>query len=392
VSVPLSSAETAVEVPSASAPAPVPAPAPAPPAAPVTFPLAWLLDNASAPIQYRATVEVARIGEPGDTALADLPYSHRPALTLAVTQGLDGTWADRMFGTPHPIEPWPAGTGTIPAVLRLLEYGWDRESPPLLRARRLLFRLLAEDEDPSFLFELADEAGTDEDLIRRGRTILREAAAAVLAHAGYERDPRLRGAALRLLAPVTEYLRSPLAQKPWVRVGNRQVLSADAAPPSAYLLHMLAYMPLFCSEHAEQLDRIYDYVSQSLPRQEPFQIVGDHILEQPHLVLGDPLQTRVVVDADPPAAVIWLEQMARLGFLRRNEHWLKMLDRFLGDMDRGGVWRPHRRGDEAPATTNPFVWPFFPLDHSEEGEARWTDLTFRLGLVARLAGRPIELV
>jgi hypothetical protein len=27
-----------------------------------------------------------------------------------------------------------------------------------------------------------------------------------------------------------------------------------------------------------------------------------------------------------------------------------------------------------------------------EGEARWTDLTFRLGLIARLAGRPIEIV
>ena len=27
---------------------------------------------------------------------------------------------------------------------RLLEYGWDREAPPLYHARRVLFRLLAE--------------------------------------------------------------------------------------------------------------------------------------------------------------------------------------------------------------------------------------------------------
>jgi len=153
---------------------------------------------------------------------------------------------------------------------------------------------------------------------------------------------------------------------------------------------MLAHMPLFCSEHAEALDRIYDYVSQTLPRQESVQLVGDHLVDQPHLVLGDPLATRVVVDADAPAATVWLELMARLGFLKRNENWLRMLDRLLGDMDRAGIWRPHK-GAETPTTTNPFAWPFFPLDSAEEGEARWTDLTFRLGLVARLAGRPIEV-
>ncbi|HEY0972286.1 MAG TPA: hypothetical protein VGE02_15055 [Gemmatimonadales bacterium] len=357
----------------------------------MAFPLTWILENASAPIRYRSLVEVARLAERDDVALAGMPYAHPPALTLAVTQGVDGTWHDRMLGVPGPGEPWPTGVGTIPAVLRLLEYGWDRESPPLLRARRLLFRLLAEDEDPAFLFELAGEAGTDEDLVRRGRAILREAAAAVLAHAGYERDPRLRGAALRILAPVTEYLRSPLAQKPWVRVGNRQVLSADAAPPSVHLLRMLAHMPLFCSEHAEQLDRIYDYVSQPLPRQEPFQIVGDHIIEQPHLVLGEPIPSRVVADADAPAAVVWLELVARLGFLRRNEHWQRLFERFVTDMGRGGIWRP-RKGDEAPTTTNPYIWPYFPLDPGDEGASRWTDLTFRLGLIARLAGRPVELL
>jgi hypothetical protein len=47
------------------------------------------------------------------------------------------------------------GVGTISAARRLLEYAWEKESPPLMRARRILFRLLAEDEDPAFLFELA---------------------------------------------------------------------------------------------------------------------------------------------------------------------------------------------------------------------------------------------
>jgi hypothetical protein len=76
------------------------------------------------------------------------------------------------------------GVGTIPAVRRLLEYGWDRESPPLSHARRALFRLLAEDNDPAYLYELGPKS-KDEDSVRRGRMLLREAAAAALAQAGY---------------------------------------------------------------------------------------------------------------------------------------------------------------------------------------------------------------
>lgn len=355
----------------------------------VFFPLGWLLEHAVLPIQYRAITEVARLGDEVGPAVAALPLAHPPALTLAVTQRPDGTWGDGLLQVPKPGEKWPAGIGTIQAVRRLLEYGWDKDSPPLLHARRLLFRLLAEDDDPNYLFEFAGDAG-DEDLSRRGRAILREAAAAALAHAGYERDPRLRGAALRILERVATYLHSPLAQKPWVRVGNRQVLAAEAAPPSIHLLTMLAYMPLLCSEHAEVVDRIYEYVSQTPPRQESYQLCGDHVVEQPHLVLGDPLPSRNSADADVPTAVAWLELAARLGFLRRNEGWSKLFERFLDDRGRDGVWHPHK-GMEPPQTVNPVAWPLFPLDTREGGDHRWTDVTFRLGLIARLAGRPIDV-
>ena len=67
------------------------------------------------------------------------------------------------------------------------------------------------------------------------------------------------------------------------------------------------------------------------------------------------------------------------------------IDRFLDDRDRDFVWHPHR-GSAKPATTNPDVWAMFPLDAGAEGEDRWSDVTFRLGLIARLMGRPIEVV
>jgi hypothetical protein len=360
------------------------------PPEPVVFPLSWVLGNASAPIQYRAITEVARLDVPKER-LAALALGFPPALSLALAQSSDGTWNSAMLAVPSERAEHHEGVGTIPAFRRLLEYAWDRESPPLVRARRLLFRLLAEDDDPQYLFELADEARGDHDLVQRGRTILREAAAAALAHAGYEGDPRLRGAARRILDRVDAYVRSPLAEKPWVRVGNKQVLSPEATPPSIHVLTMVAHMPLFRSEHYAQIEHLFGYLSQPLPRQEPQQLVGKHLVAQPHLVLGDQLSNRNVVDADVPFALVWLEIMARLQFLRRNETWLALYERFLDDRDRDYVWHPHR-GLAVPRSSDPAVWPMFPLDSLTGGEQRWTDVNFRLGLIARLLGRPVALV
>jgi hypothetical protein len=36
------------------------------------------------------------------------------------------------------------------------------------------------------------------------------------------------------------------------------------------------------------------------------------------------------------------------------------------------------------------VWPVYPLEEHQSGDEKWTDLTFRLGLIARLIGRPID--
>ena len=355
----------------------------------VQFPLGWILRNASAPIQYRAIIDVVGLSQDRE-GFRRLPLAFPPALRVALTQAGDGTWGGAILEVSNGSGA-PARVGTIPAFRRLLEYGWERESPPLVRARRVLFRLLAEDNDADQLYEFRAACGNDPDLIRRARVILREAAAAALAHAGYEGDPRLRGAARRMLARVDEYLTSPVAEKPWIRVGNRQVLAPEANPPSIHLLTMIAHMPLFRSENHSTVNRLYAHLSQPQPRQEPFQLVGKHVVEQPHLVLGDPLANRNVADADVPFALTWLELMARLGFLRRNDTWVSLFDRFLDDRDRDFVWHPHR-GTAKPHSTNPDVWAQYPLDEGGQGEDRWSDVTFRLGLIARLLGRPIEPV
>jgi hypothetical protein len=333
---------------------------------------------------------VARIGDQIGPGLVAIPYTYRPAMLLALQQSIEGTWNRSMLSLPSARSETFEGVGTINAVRRLLEYGWDKESPPLVHSRRVLFRLLAEDNDPDFLYELASK-NQDDDLVRRGRSLLREAAGAALAHAGYEDDPRLRGVARRVLERINNFLRSSAAQKPWVRVGNQHVLTAEAAPPSMYALTMFAHMPLFRTEHFEAMDRLYHFLTQPLPRQEPLQLIGKKILPQPHLVLGDHLPNRNAADADVPSAIAWLELMARLGFLKRNENWSKLFDRFLDDCDDQGVWHPHK-GMAAVRSTNPFVWPTYPLESALSGDERWTDATFRLGLIARISGRPIEAV
>jgi hypothetical protein len=371
----------------------------APDAPSLDFPLGWLLDRATPPIIYRSYVDVAGLPIPEGSDIAALTLSAPTPLALASSQTADGIWNNSMLAIPEvssAVETGPevpasvvaakqvVGVGTIPATRRLLEYGWDRETPPLRQARRILFRLLAEDDDPNYLFEFRDEA-TNEETALRARNILREAAAAALAQAGYESDPRLRGAARRILERMDEFLDSALAEKPWVRIGNRHVLSADAAPPSIFALTMLAHMPIFRSEHYPEMERLYAYLTQPKPTQESVQLYGKEIINQPHLVLGDLLHNKNVVDNDVPFALMWLETMARLNFLKRNENWMKMFERLVDDRDRYGVWHPHK-GDEAPSSANPYVWPMFPLEERLENDTRWTDVTFRIGLIARLLG------
>ena len=192
---------------------------------------------------------------------------------------------------------------------------------------------------------------------------------------------------------MADYLRSPLAQKPFIRQGNQHMLAAEAAPPSFNAVMMLAHMPLFRAEHHREMDALYTHLTQ--PHAAPG---GDTARREkpvpvPHLVLGDLLPHRNAADADVAFALFWLELMARLGFLRRNENWCKLFERFLEDRDREGVWHPHKGMDggsaRAPTRTRGRRIRWSRCSRARRGGR---DFTFRLGLIARLAGRPIEIV
>jgi hypothetical protein len=173
------------------------------------------------------------------------------------------------------------------------------------------------------------------------------------------------------------------------------VLPPEVAPPSFHLLVMLSYMPQFRSEHYQFMDQLYAWLTQPWPRQVPMQQLGERLIEQPHYVLGDFLTTRSALDSDMPSALAWLETMARMGFLMRHDGWVKLLDRTLDDRSRKAVWTPPR-SVVMPPQVPAWAWPVLPLGDSTGGgeldAVLSADVTFRLGLIAKLAGRTLELL
>jgi len=356
------------------------------PDSPVRVPVRWLMREATGAVQYRAIVELAKLKPAIDAQPVTLLQAG--ALQCAVTMHLDGTWGGRLF----PVAGASPHTATFSAFRHLLECGWDRESPPLAVSRRFLFRLLAMDEEPSMLYELAESAGSNKELAKRLRANVRIEAAALLAQAGYERDPRVRGAAIRATQKVMEYLRSPLAAKPWIRVGNKQVLDQAAVPPTMSFLRMAAFMPELRTEYHMGMELLGRHLMQPEPRQEPVQQIEGMLVTVPNAVLGDRLPHRNALEADVPAALHWLEIVVRLGVFRRHEPWIKMFERFVESADRYGVWHP-MKGDDMPTTSAPDLIGWYPLeDQSTEGERRWSDVTLRVSLIAKLIGRDLNLV
>lgn len=313
--------------------------------------------------------------------------ANHEALRIAVSQDPFGVWNGRMLAIPSGGSRKPeSGIGTILAVHRLLELGWERDASPFQAARRPLFRLLAEDTDASLTYDLST-TGRDPEGVLWARGVLRGAAAASLAHAGHELDPRLRGAAQRLLGRVDEYISSSLVEDPWIKTANGHVLSPDAFPPSYHIMWMLAHMPAFCIEHDDLLDRLAAYFARPVSRHAPQQQVGARVLANPWLLTGDPLSAKSISDSDLMLTLYWLELVARLGLLKRHEGWSQLLGRLLDERDRDLVWRPGKA--QHVAGGHDITWPWRDLQGRGDAGLE-VEVTFRLALIARLAGYTVD--
>lgn len=358
------------------------------------IPLTWLLENAGASIRYRTYRELA----PEGYALPEvIEAAHqsilewKPALAVVKKQKDTGIWGGNLLGLAPSAAQGVKDVGTIPQYRRLLQLEWPRSSRPFKLADRVLFRLLSRDEDPSLLFEFQKSVRSDAEAEAWARGIMREAASAALAEAGYGDDPRLRGAGHKIASAISQFLRSPLAEKPFVKAGKQIALHPEAYPPSWYSVAMLASMPNLQRERAGFTERLGHYLAQPAPKKTFVLQVGKKIVKPQHLILGDPIDADNKGQAkDIPLALHYIELLARMGALEWAPVATRVLGRLLEDCDPSGVWRPKNLRSQ-PKAGNKITYHYYPL-HAEAKslEGKEVDVTFRLAIIAKILGWPLS--
>ena len=361
-----------------------------------TVPLSWLFEAASPPIQYRTLTEVvpeAARDQERVAALREEVLNYKEALAIVRKQKETGLWGANLLA---PEESKTIGwkeTGTIFQYRRLLELGWPGDARPFRFADRFLFRLLSRDDDPALLVEFQRAAKADPGLGLWARSMGAQGAAAALARGAHQDDPRLRGAAHRIASDISMYLRSEVAQKPFKKAQGRTVLDPLNYTPTVFSIEMLAFMPAVQRERAGFLERLAAYFSTPMSRREFYILAGKKQLPPLFEVIGEPMQADAQGHVDDvPFALYWLELLARLGILRQVGPAARVAARLFSEVDDQGIWSPS--GLRAmPKSENPVVSHYFPLEGPGKSPAqRQTDVTFRLALIAKLLGIPLNVI
>ncbi len=340
-------------------------------------------------IRYRLATEVLPgILDPGQLEQLRGELEQTPAARAVLKkQRESGTWGGNLLGVSANKTAGVKDVGTIPQFRRLVELGLHRDSRALRLASRTLYRLLSRDEDPKLLHEYAKFATIELGAEPYIREVLREAAAAALAHAGASEDPRVRGAAHKILNQVSAFVRSELAENPFVKSGRTWALNPLAYPPTVFSVTLFAFLPAVQRERAGLVERLGQYLGSPAPKKSYAVILGKKALKPNFILLGDPVHVSSSGQPDDlPFALGWMELLARLGVLQHSASSGKIWSRLLKECGRDGVWHP-KNLRTVPRSASPWAYHVFPLESdTKRTESRQTDVTFRMALIARLAG------
>ncbi len=359
------------------------------------MPLAWLLEHGGEIIKLRTLTELAPAGttDPAVVAAAQQAVlESKPVLAVVKKQKDNGVWGNNLLGLAASTTLGIKDIGTIPQYRRLLQMGVPLTARPYKLADRLLFRLLSRDDDPALLFEFRKMAAGDTHAESWARWVIREASCAALAEAGHIEDPRLRGSAHKVASAVSQFLRSPLSEKPFIKAGGKTILHPEAYPPSWYSVAMVAAMPSLQRERAGFTERLGHYLAQPAPKKAYSLHVGKKTVKPQHLLLGDPIVSDGKgVASDVPLALHYIELLARIGALHTAPVATKVLGRLLKDCDDHGVWHPKGLRSH-PKAIHKISYHTFPLaSEAKSPESRQVDVTFRLALIAKHLGWSIEM-
>ena len=317
----------------------------------------------------------------------------KAVVQIAKKQKPNGTWGDNILGLDPVRGKVLDDIGTVSRYRRLIELGMPATERPFRLTDRLFYRLLSKDEAPELMFEFRKAAKASPELATWARGVMREAATTALAQAGQVEDPRVRGAAHRIASDVSQFLRSELAEKPLIRRGNRTVLHPGAYPPTVFSVAMVALMPNLQRERAGFVERLTTFLAKPAAKREYVVVVGKKAVRPVFQLLGDPIQPDSAGHPkDLALALHWIEVLVRLGALHTSETAQRVFARLLKERDSQGVWAPKslRSLPKSPSKLADFA---FPLEiDGKTAERRQADVTFRLALIAKLAGWQLEFV
>jgi hypothetical protein len=347
------------------------------------------MGNACPSIRYRLASEVfPGRWDPAQTEALRLEVETQSNVRqIAKKQKDTGVWGGNILGVSPNKTAGIKDVGTIPQFRRLVELGLSKDFRALRLAARLLFRLVARDEDPKLLFEYGKYGYAEPAAEPWIREILREAAACALAHGGYGDDPRVRGAAHKTLNATSQFVRGELATNPFAKSGRAWVLHPQSHPPTIFSIALLAHLPAVQRERAGLVERLSSYLAAPPPKKVFTVAAGKKSLKPTFLLLGEPLRVSGSGQAeDLPFALYWMEILARLGVLQQSAPAGKVWARLEREIDKDGVWRP-RNLRSIPKTSSPWAYHVLPLEGDQKrAESRLTDVNFRMALIARLAG------
>ena len=328
------------------------------------IPLTWLLENAGASIRYRTLTELAPAGYASPEVIE--------AAHLAVTESKTALGGRQEAEGHRGLGRQPARPGTVgspghqgrrhdsavppPAPARVAS-----RQPALQAGRSGALPAALPGRGPVAAVRVP-EAG--EGRARGGGLGARGSCARprrrALAEAGYAEDPRLRGAGHKIANAISQFLRSPLAEKPFLKSGKQIVLHPEAHPPSWYSVAMLASMPNLQRERAGFTERLGHYLAQPAPKKAFVIQVGKKTVKPQHLLLGDPIEAdRKGCPKDIPLALHYIELLARMGALQWAPVATKVLARLLKDCDETGIWRPKNLRSQ-PKAGNKISLPLLP--------------------------------
>jgi hypothetical protein len=357
-------------------------------------PVSWLRANASPPVKWRTVNDILPQGAARPTdydALREELLQHKLVVQTLKKQKKTGLWGDNILGLAPNKTQGHKDVGTVAQYRRLLELGVPHEERAYRLAERLFFRLLSRDDAAELLAEYKPAAKGNPDLVSWAREQFRQGATTALAQAGMVEDPRVRGSAHRIASLVSQFLRSELATKPLVRKGARTVLHPEAFPPTTLSVALVAYMPTLQRERAGFVERLSAFLALPQPRKKYVIAVGRKTIQPVFQLLGNPIEAdRNATPKDLPLALHWIELLVRLGALQTNEVAVRVLGRLLDEVDANGVWAPKnlRSIPKSPSRLADFA---FPLEvDPRTPERRQADVTFRLALIAKLAGWQLE--